>query len=379
MSAVPKHIRMHYLMDVRDFHFPHLPERRLVDTVSLMVRQGYKYRDPGRVSTWGAISGEAELRGIVLPQAAGASVEGISGVGKTQGCLRALMQFPQSVLHDSFPRLTGRLQQTVWLSVEVPASGKAIDLARALMQAWANATGSTRFDNWLSQTRIADGMRALDEWRQVAVSHFLGILHLDEVQNLFQLKSLRQRKSRQGKEDAPELSIVEDQVLRWLLHLTNSGQIPLLVSGTPDGIGALSRRLSTLQRLNGVGYHAFDPIVPGGPGLKLDTSFMGQLARYQFVRDPVVMDEGLLKLIVDLTGGVQRIVIALWVAAHRVAFEQRDDALRPEDFVTAASTWLAPLIPAVAALRSKDPQRLSKYEDLTVRDTAFWAAFWGGG
>lgn len=37
------------------------------------------------------------------------------------------------------------------------------------------------------------------------------------------------------------------------LYLTNSGQIPLLVSGTPDGIGALTKRLSTLERITTMG------------------------------------------------------------------------------------------------------------------------------
>ena len=88
------------------------------------------------------------------------------------------------------------------------------------------------------------------------------------------------------------------------------------------------------------------------------------------------VDDGLAALIVDLTGGIQRLIIALWIAAHRVAFERKDDDLRIEDFTTAARTWLAPLAPAVAAIRSKDANAMSRYEDLVKRDTSFWAKFW---
>ena len=105
---------------------------------------------------------------------------------------------------------------------------------------------------------------------------------------------------------------------------------------------------------------------------------MGQLGLYQYVKHPLPMDANLAKLIIDLTGGIQRIIIALWVAAHRVALERKDETLRLDDFTKAAGTWLAPLAPAIAALREANPAKLSRYEDLVRRDTTFWATFWGG-
>ena len=69
-------------------------------------------------------------------------------------------------------------------------------------------------------------------------------------------------------------------------------------------------------------------------------------------------------------------IIALWVAAHRVAFERKEDDLRLSDFTQAASTWLAPLAPAITALRNKDVGKMARYEDLIRRDTTFWAKFW---
>jgi len=244
IGDVPRHMRLLHLLDVRDFHYPPTIERQLQQTTTMMLWQGYKYRDPREKPTWASISGEAQRQGILIPSPIAASVEGLSGVGKTQACQRSLRCFrSQVVVHPSFPTLIGAHQQVVWLSVEVPPSGRAVDLARALMEAWRTATGSRRFNDWIERDRVRDGMRALDEWRQVAVSHFLGILHLDEIQNLFKLSSLRRRRSGNGADEA-ELSIVEDQLLRWLLYLTNSGQVPLLVSGTPDGIGALTKRLS---------------------------------------------------------------------------------------------------------------------------------------
>lgn len=375
LDSIPTYLRLHQLMAVRDFHLPPLIERQLLQTVDLMVRQGYRYRDPRLASTWSDISGEFQPRRNQLAPAFAAAVEGFSGVGKTQACLRCLLNFKNQVIsHAEFPHLANGLRQAVWLSVEVPASGKAADLARALMEAWDAAMGTKRFAKWLAKEKITDGMLALDEWRQVAVGHFLGVLHLDEIQNLFKLTSLKVRKDRKRSGETSELSIVEDQLLRWLLYLTNSGQIPLLVSGTPDGIGALTKRLSTLERITTMGYHPFEPFSnPLAPEFR---TFLAELGKYQFVQHKIAVDEALANLIIGLTGGIQRVIVALWVAAHRVAFERKSDDLRLSDFSDAAKTWLAPLAPAIAALSSKDPQKMGRYEDLIRRDTTFWAKFW---
>jgi hypothetical protein len=376
LGSTPKHVRLHDLMSVRDLHVPTLVERRLFHSIDLMVRQGYSYRDPRQASTWASVSGDATRAGIRIPQATAAAVEGLSGVGKTQACLRCLHAFgPQVIRHERFPKVIGGLTQVLWLSVEAPPSGRSSDLARALMLAWDEATGGRRFDNWLAKERIPDGMRALDEWRQVAVSGFLGILHLDEIQNLFKISSLKQRVNRAGTAERPEISIVEDRVVRWFLNLVNTGQIPVLVSGTPDGIGALTSRLSTLQRLNTAGYHRFEQF-SDHTAPRFRSQFLDVLARYQYVQKKLSIDDNLAKLIIDLTSGIQRVIIALWIAAHRVAFERADDSLRLEDFITAAQTWLEPLAPAVAAIREGSPSKMAMYEDLVLRDTPFWSEFW---
>ncbi len=259
--------------------------------------------------------------------------------------------------------------------MEVPASGRSVDLAVALMRGWDKATGGSRFATSIQKER-RDGMKMLDEWQQVASAHLLGILHLDEIQNFFKLAALKKRGKRSGLGDAPELSIVEDQVLKWILTLINTWQVPLLVSGTPDGIGALTRRLSNTERIVTSGYHPFHHFDSAtDPGFR--NHFLDKLGPYQYVQKKLPVSDELADLVIQLTGGIQRLIIALWIAAQRVALERNSGELRLDDFKKAAATFLAPVAPAVAAFRSKDPARMSKYEDLLPRDGAFWAQFWG--
>lgn len=390
MSSVPKHIRLHMLMAVRDFYLPSLEGARVLETTDIMVRQGYRYRNPAAAATWGVVSSDPLAALQPRAPAMAAVVVGHSGVGKTVAIHKAFDCYPGQVIqHESFPRLQGPHYQMVYVSVDVPASGRAVDLAANLMIGWDSALQRAfpgrpgRFVAALAKDR-RDGAKMMDEWRQVAVAHFLGCLHLDEVQNFFKIPSLASRRrkasSRTGttrEHDAHlELSIIEDQALKTVLSLVNTWQIPLMTSGTPDGVDALTRRLSNIQRFVTSGYHkmsefhsATDPFF---------VTFIDRLGRYQFVVKCIQIDDELRALIFQLTAGIQRLIVALWICAHRVAFERKEDSLRLDDFKKAAATYLAPVAPAVAALLSKDPERMRRYEDLLPRNDGYWASFWMG-
>lgn len=370
-DSLPAHIAIHELLRLRDFHIPAAVEIQLYQSIDLMIRQNYRYLNPIQPQTWATVSGDFLHRKPIRAPEFGAAVEGISGTGKTQAVLRCLNTYPQVFIHPTFPRILGPHMQVVWLSVDIPASGRAADLAAALMIAWDRATGGQRFKETLSR-RVRNGMAMLEEWQQVASSHFLGVLHLDEIQNLFKLSALRKRSKRSGIEDAPELSIVEDQALKWILTLMNTWQIPLLVSGTPDGMRALTRRMSNAERIATSGYHLFRPFSSDDlAGFK--DLFLEPLGRYQYVAKKLTVDDELARLLLQLTAGIPRMIVALWISAQRIALERDKGNLTIADLKKAAATYLAPVAPAVAALLSNDPKKMSRYEDLLPGEGAFWS------
>jgi len=377
IEAIPPEVRMHMVLMVRDLHIPQVEGIRLHQTIDLMMRENYSVLETSAPSTWSLISGESvPTRGPALTRQAGAAaVVGISGGGKSVAISGCLGLYPQVVRHKNFFRMVDGLTQVLWLSANVPSNGRSPDLAVALMNALMRATGNNRFvktiaGNW------RPGMQMLEEWRQVASTHFLGLLHLDEVQNFFTIPPLESRRKQKTGGYVPELSVRDDACLRWLLVLINTWQIPLLVSGTPDGINALTHRLSTAQRFMGSGYHAFKHFsTADDPAFR--KILLPQLGAYQYVKTPLPVDDALAQLIIELTAGIPRLIIALWIAAHRVALERNTDDLRLTDFRKAADTFLAPMGPAVSAIRSNDPLRMSRYEDLVAKDNTFWQTFWG--
>lgn len=379
MVNIPFPVRMHYLLKIRDLHLPSLDGVRLVETIDLMLRNSYHYRAPTEPQTWAKIMGSQGYFAPPHPPAMAAVVVGHSGVGKTQAIVRALSRYPQIITHDQFPRVIGSHHQVVWLSVDVPPSGKSEHLAANLMRTWDMAVKnalpdhSERFAAVLARPRH-EGPRMLEEWRQVASSHFLGILHFDEVQNFFQLLSLEKRRQRKSRGNL-ELSIVEDKCLKWILTLINSGQFAVVFSGTPDGVGAFTKRLSTIQRIAASGYHHMRPFMSASD-IEFRETFLPCLVRYQFVQKPLAISDELAELLIELSGGIKRLIVAFWFAGHRVAFERGSDDLLLEDFRQAATTYLSPIAPAAKALRSGVPELMSHYEDLISGSEDFLANFW---
>lgn len=355
--------------EVADLHIPQPIEFEIFDTIDLMIRNGYRPRNPLNVRTWRDLHHPGTY--LVPRTAPGATVVGLPGVGKSITCATILSKcYPQVIDHDNFPNAEGTVKQVVWLSVEAPHSGKARDFVDNLMEAWNTAIEQARFQrrsNSTSRRPTSD----LNEWLQVAKSGFLGVLHIDEVQNLFQLSSAASRKSSNHKR---ELRIVEDDLLKWLLNLSNSGQIPVLYSGTPDGLDALAKRFSNAQRSTSMGYHQI-PTFNQQSLSAFKNHFLIYLFAYQYTEQQIELTDELASLILELSAGIPRIVIGLWIAAHRYAIRQGHSTLSVESFELGSQKLTQMLSHGVSALIHNDRNAMSHYEDLMPGNSVFWNEF----
>jgi hypothetical protein len=366
--------RILFLLNLQSLHVPAMVNAWVADSLDMMIRHRYSHRNPKSPGTIASITGSLQpsVRNPLPPCAC--SVVGPSGCGKTEAIRRSLNLYPHQVVeHKNLGPFLAPHRQVVWLSVDAPASGRAEDLARSLMAEWDRVTSGTRFSQQLSKERFRNPTQALNEWTQVATTHFLGILHIDEVQNFFKLRTKQDRRSKTRDPSVADLSIAEDNCLKWILTSLNSWPWPTVFSGTPDGMGALGHRLATLQRLSLVGNHQFSFFTDHkDPAFSM--AFMGALSQYQLTRNKLVIDDAFNKRILELSAGIPRIIVALWISANRLALERPDETLKLSDFEDAAQVYLRSLSPAIAALRSNDPRRLASYEDM-ISNPSVWDQF----
>lgn len=362
-EARPKHMLEHDLGAVWRLHVPTQAGLQIAQTLDFMIRQGYVHQRPRAPSTNRLLHGLPAIGGEHAAIQLAAAVGGISGVGKSEALARALSMKPQVMVHSNFPGMRGPLSQLLWLKVDVPESGRIADLAEVLFRATDDALG-TDYRRNLRDGRIRSGASLAAEWLAKVRINFLGVLVLDEIQNLFKIatKAGRTAASRGGF-DRPELGIVDDQALKFILTLTNTSKIPVCVAGTPDGMQALMTRMSTAQRLSSAGYHTF-PHAETAEDSYFKKMFLPRLVDYQYLADRMELGDELRRLLHRLSGGVQRNSVALWVHAHRIAFGRDARCLAFEDLQAVADGPLRLMQPAISALLSQDPQRMARYQDL---------------
>lgn len=361
---LPFSIRKHMVPSIRDLFIPTPVCISLAETIDVMLRQGYSKRRPGTSDYWNTFYTKNNTQ---IPPCA-ATLVGISGAGKTVSIEKILNLYPQSYVHQSFPGYVGKFSQLIWLKVDAPESGKLGDFAYNLMLATNLALGTNYFEASLKKEKRPPSM--FDEWLGIAKKHALGILVIDEIQNFFKLAPKMER-LRNKTEDKLELRIVDDQTLKSILTLTNTLRMPLLASGTPDGLAVFRSRLSTAQRLTTGGHHQL--VLPTKADDKhFSSTIFPIITQYQWVKNKVQKSDELRDLIFDLTACIPRVYTNLWVASHKVAFEKGEDNLSKEIIIEAMHSYLKPVIPAIEALKSNNPISLKKYEDLLPRDHHVW-------
>jgi len=352
----------HRMASLWRLHVPTPAGIELAQSIDVLLRQGYVHRNPAKASTWRHIYTQDSADDHCPIQLA-ACVVGLSGAGKTSALERALSLRRQVVVHERFPHMVKPVHQLVWLKVDVPGSGKVVDLVESLARA-ADAALGTNYTADLLKGRPR-GARMAHEWLAKMACHFPGLIVLDELQNLFRIQSKAARK--RAKEGArPELAVVEDETLKFILTLTNTSKIPFVGCGTPDGIAAFSTRMSTAQRLLTGGYHRIDPDPPAKDGY-FRRHLLKCLEDYQWLPEKMGITAEIADEIYRLTAGVPRICMMLWIHAQKRALACKASALSLEHLRHASANALAPLQPAVEALLNQDVNRMARYEDLLPR------------
>lgn len=350
--------------DIFRMHIPTAAGIELAQTIGFMLTQGYVHRNPADPATWGRIYSTVGAEAAVSPIQLGAMVTGISGTGKSTAIERALGLYPQVVAHEKMVGLAKPSPQLLWLKVDVPESGRIIDLVDNLARATDKALGTSHADD-LFLGRRQNGFALAREWLQRISCNFLGLLVLDEMQNLFKIetKAKREATARARSWQRPELRIVDDEALKFLLTLSNTSKIPTLYCSTPDGMAALGTRMSTAQRMLSGGFHTFSHAQSADEDFFRKRLFP-TLCEYQWLPEKLPASDELRRLLFDLSAGVPRLAVMAWFHASRRAIQRKARDLSLDDFRHVRDNALGPLRPAIAALLSNDPRQLQRYEDL---------------
>lgn len=347
---LPVHLRLHCVQRIsRDFFRPLSRHLELQSSISRLIRDGYVGRNPltpnyafrARKDAYELImQGNTNGYPVNTPTSAGFALVGISGIGKSSSLLRILQMYPQVILHRKYQgKDMPAPYQIVWLKMDCPHDGSIRGLCLNFLLAVDSLVGTKYYKK--NATKNPDELLPL--MAQAAAVHCLGVLVIDEIQNLQEAKDDRAA-----------------QMLNFFVQLVNTIGLPVILVGTYKALPALNGEFRNARRNSGQGdatWHHF----------KKDeewTWLLQGLWKYQWTNSQVNLDQTFIDVMYDESQGISDIAIKLFMLTQWRALDKEFDHITPELIRSVAKDRLTLIRPALEALRSGKKKQIQRFADI---------------
>jgi hypothetical protein len=370
VSTQDRHTRLHQCLSIRRLFLPSEESVAAAVTADCIRRQSYIRRNPVTPGAWTTVYATKGLDDDFQTLSSTAFMVGLPGCSKTRTIDRIRALCPQIIVHEDFPNMHGPVRQVPWIAMATPADATTLSFALGLHTSLDVALGEDISDGYIHSNISAP--KVLRHAVQRCTNCFLGLIILDEIQNLFRMTSVKKQVRARGKPDANASGVMgtlDDALLKTFLVLDNVCGIPLMVAGTPDGVAAFTKRMSIGRRLILGGFHelrrATSTDEPHTRAL-LDLLWDRLFLRSSEERPSI--DAFLL----DRCAGIPGLMVPLWVAAQRYALEKGKEQMSISLLDDTLTIRFAPVLPALAAIRSNRPDSLRKFVDLLPTSDQIW-------
>ncbi len=362
---LPAEIRLHMLDNAREFFIPQGIHLEISISISNLLRRGYLMRNPLERGYWRGVNEKLQTFKKASPKkvflqakARGFCIVGIGGIGKSTTVENILSLYPQVIIHTRYRDQDFILKQLVWLKIQCPNDGSIKALCLNFFEAVDAILNTHYAERYGGRHRTVDML--LPDMARVAAIHSLGVLVIDEIQDLSEAKSGG-----------------STRVLNFLVQLENTIGVPYLLIGTPKadplfkGEFRQARRASEQGDVNWQRMSEFIDVHGEGYEPRINPiweEFIRALWTYQYVRIPSPLQDNLLndpvsRALYDESQGITAVAVTLYVLAQRRAITSRDERIT------------AGIIRSVA----QDSQNQIKVYIEQIRQGAFLNKMKGGG
>jgi hypothetical protein len=292
------------------------------------------------------VSGGYRLASGPRPSATGLTFLGLSGIGKSAAIEMCLQLYPQLIIHSEYHGRTFSRTQVTWLKLDAPPDGSILSLAErfftavdALHEALEMPT-EYRTVYMPAKTTV---QRVIPRMARLAAQHGLGVLVLDEIQDL------NPRGAR--------------AILSFLVQLVNTVGIPVVLVGGIDALPILNAQFRQARR----GAAEGDLIVRRAEQGRGWREFCETLWRYQYTAHESPMTDECVEALYEVSQGITSYLVLAYKLAQIRAIETGRERITP-GMIRSVRDSLSQAVPVLEAIRRGNVEVLRRLGDVTVPD-----------
>jgi ABC-type oligopeptide transport system ATPase subunit len=326
---LPAEIRLHMLDNAREFFVPQGTHLEIHISISNMLRRGYLVRNPLERGYWRNMNEKLEQfkkhpmkSRFLQAKARGFCIVGIGGIGKSTTVENILSLYPQVIIHTHYCGEDFIQKQLVWLKIQCPNDGSIKGLCLNFFETVDAILETDYAKRYGGRYRTVDEL--LPNMARVAALHCLGVLVIDEIQDLSEAKSGGAAR-----------------VLNFLVQLENTIGVPYLLIGTPKanqlfkGEFRQARRASEQGDVNWQRMAEFIDGTDKNGEAEINPiweEFIRALWTYQYVVHPSPLQsdlrhDPLSHALYDESQGITAVAVTLYVLAQRRAITSRTETI----------------------------------------------------
>jgi hypothetical protein len=348
----PAVLRKHCVLRLARLYRPMARQVQLADRIGMAIRQGYIGRNPDTgdyfkhlhagVERIEAKSISAQTAITTRPTGCSLTLIGCSGSGKSETVERTLKSFPQLIQHET----PYSLIQIVWLKLDTPTQGSPKQLCINFFAAVDQLLGTDYMKRYGSRGHAAEYM--LVHMAHVASLHALGVLVVDEIQNL------------------ARTAIGPEALLNFLVLLINTIGIPVFVVGTLGALPIVQRNFRQARRSTGLATAIWDRVPKGDEW----DAFVTYVWKYQWTREPSDLTPEIRDVLYDESQGIIDVLVKLIMLAQLRLISIAEIRPNTPEMITSkllraiARDHFQIIRPMMEALRKNNMKALEKYDDL---------------
>jgi hypothetical protein len=262
-------------------------------------------------------------------------------MGKTTLIKSILNLYPQVIYHRCYQGTKLYIPQIVFIKISIPHDGLLSGLCLEFFRAVDKILGT----DYMAQHSGARIDLMLKKMEEIAANYFIGIIVIDELQNLNLAKSGGAQK-----------------VLNYFRSLLDNVGIPLVFIGTYASTGLFAAGMQDARRATDEGVvDIWRPVRDDAHW----TKFLDMLQQYQWIGDGTAkFDEAIRDEIYELSQGITDFAVKLTYHAQRIALLENKTCITGKLLRRVYDREFRFLQPALTALKSGKPMLMAKFDDL---------------